>query len=115
MMARKYNEIHRLHEMLTEAGIEHEWVDRTPPGWNELVQTSPDLFEPHEFGWQIIVYESEDKRLVSAVEGWYTYGGHFGRIEIVGLTENGESVEGWLTAEEVFARVQKWRAEHGME
>lgn len=39
-------EIHRLHEMLTEAGIEHEWRDRTPPQWG-YVKVTADI----NWGW----------------------------------------------------------------
>lgn len=37
----------------------------------------------------------------------YSYGGDKGLLEIIGLAENdcGDGVEGWLTADEVFARI----------
>ena len=46
-MMRKFNEIVKLHEMLLEAGIEHDWVDRNPPGYPKTI-----IGEQHiDFGW----------------------------------------------------------------
>lgn len=115
-------EIVRLHEMLLAAGIEHEWRDRTPPGWKECVEELPHLFTPRNWGWQIIVYKPDGERLISAIEGWGTYGFNDGSdpvwseipsdlIEIMGLLTPEEaaldSVVGWLTAEDVFSRILK--------
>ena len=113
-------EIERLHNMLTDAGIDHEWRDRTPEGWDERCRryfqtTNPDSV----WGWQIIVYKEDGDRLISAIEGYGTYGyateddyrGPSDLIEIMGcLTPEEEkdgSVLGWLTAEEVFRRIQE--------
>ena len=116
-MPRKYNEIHRLHNMLTEAGIEHEWFDRNghfDPGGIAAKHFRAMRLEPIDWGWQIVVYRPDGERLVSAIEGYGTYGERDDRIEIMGLTrEDEDTVAGWLTAEDVFARIQEWRAEHG--
>lgn len=115
-------EIERLHEMLTDAGIEHEWRDRTPPGYDRMLRENPRLFDERNWGWQVIVYKENGDRLVSAVEGWGTYG--YGNathgidgsdetdgdlIEIMGLLtpdeEECDIVVGYLTAEEVFRRI----------
>ena len=111
-------EIHRLHEMLTEAGIEHEFRDRTPPGAKERAARSGI-----KWGYQVIVYYPDGQRMVSAIEGYGSYGfggwdhGSLGTdendgdlIEIMGLLEPGEgdgSVLGYLTAEEVFRRIKE--------
>ena len=99
--------------MLTDAGIEHEWKDRTPPGWG----TYNKGLEHIVWGWQIIVYKKDGERLISAIEGYgtYGYGSYFDEeedgdlIEIMGLLTPEEaehnSVAGWLTAEEVFRRI----------
>ena len=112
-------EIERLHKMLTDAGIDHEWKDRTPPGWGESVKRSPLFFEDVVWGWQIIVYKENGNRLISAIEGFgsYGYGSGFDEpgtsdlIEIMGLLtpeeEEHSTVAGWLTAEEVFRRIQE--------
>ena len=115
-------EIERLHNMLLEAGIEHEWKDRTPPHWGELVEEEPHLFGHIVWGWQIIVYKENGERLVSAIEGYGSYGHSSGfdldnpgvdLIEIMGLLKPEEEdngfcgVQGWLTAEEVFRRIKE--------
>lgn len=108
-------EIERLHKMLTDAGIEHEWVDRTPPGYDKFRKRIGEI----DWGWQIVIYKEDGDRLVSAIEGYGTYG--YGRwidendptdlIEIMGLLTPEEaerdSVVGYLTAEEVFRRIQE--------
>ena len=101
-------EIHRLHEMLQTAGIEHEYWDRRnqfdPRG--ELKALGYD----HDYGWQILVFYEDGDRMISVIEGWGTYGVEDDLLEIMGLLEPGEcddSVKGWLTAEDVFRRIQK--------
>ena len=110
-------EIHKLHAMLTEAGIEHKFRDRTPPGAHgrEL---------KINWGYQVCVYYPNGKRMISAIEGYGTYGygawdhGTLGSdekdgdlIEIMGLLTPEESehdsVAGYLTAEEVFRRIKE--------
>ena len=117
-------EICRLHDMLTEAGIEHEFRDRTPPGWGEFVKEYGRLY-PDEidldrnWGWQVIVYRRDGTRLISAIEGfgsigfgsWFDGGTDYDLIEIMGLLtpeEGGpDDVVGYLTAEEVFQRIKE--------
>ena len=111
-------EIHKLHDMLTEAGIEHEFRDRTP---------DESLRERHlemgiKWGYQVIVYYPDGERMISAIEGYGSYGfggwdhGTLGTdekdgdlIEIMGLLtpeeQQYDSVKGYLTAEEVFRRI----------
>jgi len=115
----KYKEIVRLHEMLQEAGIEHDWIDREErmvPKQERKFLRSREFWRDVDFGWQIIVYRDDGERLVSAIEGWGTYGEAEDRIEIKGLLtpeeSEGDSVVGWLTAEDVFARIERWRYEH---
>lgn len=120
-------EIVRLHEMLLDAGIEHEWLDRTPEGYGELRVKYPNSFGHINWGWQIVIHDEQGNRVISAIEGYGTYGyadeycpqyrgGNSDLIEIMGLLTPEEaeqdSVAGWLTAEDVFARIMRWRAEH---
>lgn len=101
-------EIERLHKMLTNAGIEHEWRARH--------------LRVENAGWQVLIRDDSGNVLLSAIEGWGTYGfggpdhGLLGTdekdgdlIEIMGcLTpeEGGrDSVLGYLTAEEVLDRI----------
>lgn len=118
-------EIHKLHEMLTEAGIEHSFTDRTPPGYKELEESRPPEERTNlNWGWQVCVYYPDGERMISAIEGYGTYGygawdhGVLGSdekdgdlIEIMGLLTPEESehdsVAGYLTAEEVFRRIKE--------
>ena len=112
-------EIHRLHEMLTEAGIEHEFRDRTPEG-----AEGRSALMGIKWGYQVIVYYPDGHRMISAIEGYGTYGyggwdhGLSGTtekdgdlIEIMGLLTPEEqefgTVKGYLTAEEVFRRIKE--------
>lgn len=95
----KYNEIHKLHEMLLDAGIEHEFVERR----KYLGDSGLD------WGYQICVYRPDGERLISVIEGFGTYGEANDLLEIMGLLtpeeEELNSVCGWLTAEDVFGRI----------
>ena len=102
-------EIERLHKMLLDAGIEHEWNDRST--WYCRSKYGREL----NWGYQVLIYRPNGDRLVSAVEGFGTHGygleGEQGDlIEIMGLLtpeeEEYDSVRGWLTAEEVFERIK---------
>lgn len=110
--------------MLTEAGIPHEWIDRTTPARRMYSYDWGGRRVQPKWGYQVIVYEANGDRLVSAIEGYGTYG--FGNIthgmdgsderdgdliEIMGLLtpeeEEDSSVVGYLTAEEVFRRIKE--------
>lgn len=113
-------EIHRLHEMLIEAGIEHEFRERAEPNVKPRYEKMGI-----DLGYQVIVYYPNGERMISAVEGWgtYGYGGRWDHgldgttekdgdlIEIMGLLTPEEaewdSVVGYLTAEEVFRRIKE--------
>ena len=95
-------EIERLHNMLADAGIEHQWIDRTPPHWKSFIESNaPELFLDISWGWQIRL--NIEKPFFSAIEGYGSYGyglrGESGdHIEI--MIDN--EVQGWLSAETVF-------------
>lgn len=105
-------EIERLHEMLLDAGIEHEWIDRQEEfGFDKL----PPSFDDVKWGYHIIVYKEDGERLISVIEGYGSYGyGYYAGfemdlLEIQGLLTPEErkqnDVAGWLTAEDVFDRI----------
>ena len=118
-------EICRLHEMLTEAGIEHAFLDRTPPGYEEIECRKPEFERLHiKWGYQVVVCYPDGQPMVSAIEGYGSYGfggwdhGTLGTdekdgdlIEIMGLLTPEErvcsKVKGYLTAEEVFRRIKE--------
>ena len=106
-------EIHKLHDMLTEAGIEHEFRDRTPDFNHERFKKLGI-----NWGWQVIVYYPDGERMISAIEGYGTYGyggwlddSNDDLIEIMGLLtpeeQEYDSVVGYLTAEDVFQRIKE--------
>ena len=58
------------------------------------------------------VWYPDDKHPVcDAICHWASYGHQTGLIEIMGLTHNNDSVEGYLNADEVFTRIKEhWEA-----
>lgn len=89
----EYKEIFRLKEMLEKAEI--------PFSFN-------DVFD----GYQIIYPDTEIQECVmDAIERKGSYGSQNDKIEIMGLLTEEESqdddVVGWLTAENVFERIEK--------
>lgn len=100
----QYNEILKLKSMLEEAGIVFDFYPR------KVINDDCD-------GYQIC-YPSDAGRVCSVIEGALTYGGVCDRLEIMGLLTKEERkdgiVKGWLTAEDVFARIEKhWEENYG--
>lgn len=85
-----YKEIIKLHRMLDDAGISY-------------------TFKPYADGYQLL-YAHDDNLFCSAIEHKYSYGHEKDLIEIMGLLTEEEAayddVVGYLTAEDVFARIQ---------
>lgn len=67
----------------------------------------PYVAEIDLFGATHVMYpeswEGDCRCSVICHEG--SYGGRDGLLEIMGLTDNEDDVEGWLTANDVFARI----------
>lgn len=104
--SKKYKEIFKLKKMLEDAEIPFDFFsiqDDIEPNTKEIM---PDFEHWH------INYPHRGKFIISAIEGIGSYGEQDDKIEIMGgLTEeekeNGDQVIGWLTAEEVFERIEK--------
>lgn len=62
-------------------------------------------------GEQVIYYHNGD-RICDAVCHSFSYGHEKGLLEMMGLCETEDEVEGYLTAEEVFKRIQKYHLTH---
>lgn len=95
-------EIERLHKMLTDAGIEHLWIDRAR--YDEI---SCAVFgEKVNWGWQIRLPMEEP--FFSAIEGFgsYGYGIHGEQGDSIEIML-GDEVTGHLTAEEVFDKIKE--------
>lgn len=56
-------------------------------------------------------YPDDEHPVCDAICHWCSYGHQTGLIEIMGLTHNNDSVEGYLNADEVFTRIKEhWEA-----
>ena len=87
-----YQEIHTLDKMLSEAKIPH------------TVDTFMD-------GWQIC-YPSDERRVCDVIEHFGSYGSEDDLLEIMGLCDTEDVVEGFLTAAECFKRIKEhWKSE----
>lgn len=87
---KSFEEIEKLSEMLDNAGIPHEDMN-----W---------------LGGKQVNYPSKQNVVCDAILNPYSYGHEEGLLEIMGLVNErkiGDSVEGYLTAEEVFKRIKK--------
>ena len=92
-------ELDKLEAYLKGRGIPHERIDEPSyPGFEGL--------ERH----QIIVYDDRGKRSWDAICNRCSYGGDQGLLEIMGKLvdkkRDGDSVAGWLTAENVINRLE---------
>lgn len=100
----KYTEIFKLRKMLNDAKIPFEFK-------NESLDFGPTNDFYH------IYYPAQGRDIVvcSVVQGFGTYGSTDNKLEIMGLLTDeerlGDSVVGSLTAEDVFSRINKHRAE----
>ena len=93
----RYTEIIKLHDMLKAAGITHE-------------------FKKFMDGWQVIYPADGPARVMDAVQNFGSYGADENLLEIMGLLtpeeEKHDTVLGYLTAKDVFARIQEhWGSE----
>ena len=105
--SKKYKEIFRLKKMLEDANIPFDFFEMDP----EARKIMPEFEHWH------INYPNRGNFIVSAVEGFGTYGEQDDKLEIMGgLTEEekeeGYNVVGWLTAEEVVERIKKLEEEN---
>lgn len=51
--------------------------------------------------------QAKKNPVCDAICHWSSYGHQTGLIEIMGLTHNDDSVEGYLNADEVFTRIKE--------
>ena len=124
----KYKEIFKLKEMLEKAEIPYIFIDRFEEDrklmknneyLNEYLKDKEyyqillfnDFREVMEYYNTYKVFDNE-KRIISIVQGYGTYGEEDDLLEIMGLlTEEEEKIDdvtGYLTAEDVFNRIVKY-------
>ena len=124
----KYKEIFKLKEMLEKAEIPYIFFDRFEEN-RKLMKINEYLNEylkDKEY-YQILLFNdfrevmdhyntykvfNNEKRIISIVQGYGTYGEEDDLLEIMGLlTEEEEKIDdvtGYLTAEDVFNRIVKY-------
>lgn len=124
----KYKEIFKLKEMLEKAEIPYIFIDRFEED-RKLMKNNEYLNEylkDKEY-YQILLFNdfrevmdhyntykvfNNEKRIISIVQGYGTYGEEDDLLEIMGLlTEEEEKIDdvtGYLTAEDVFNRIVKY-------
>lgn len=124
----KYKEIFKLKEMLEKAEIPYIFIDRFEKD-RKLMKNNEYLNEylkDKEY-YQILLFNDfrevmdhyntykvfdNEKRIISIVQGYGTYGEEDDLLEIMGLlTEEEEKIDdvtGYLTAEDVFNRIIKY-------
>ena len=124
----KYKEIFKLKEMLEKAEIPYIFIDRFEED-RKLMENNEYLNEylkDKEY-YQILLFNdfrevmehynkykvfNNEKRIISIVQGYVTYGEEDDLLEIMGLlTEEEEKIDdvtGYLTAEDVFNRIVKY-------
>lgn len=91
----RYREILRLDAMLTEKQIPH---------------TCQKFMD----GWQVTYPQNGKKRVMDAIEHFGSYGNEQDKLEIMGLLtpeeKKNDTVLGYLSAEEVFSRIDRhWK------
>ncbi len=95
-----------------EVTIEYEKQWGPIPENNEMDKLIPMLCKADipfdlaiHMGRPQIIYPSIEKHVCDAVLHWGSYGRENGLLEIMGLCDAEDDVEGWLTADEVFDRI----------
>ena len=105
-MSEKYTEIFRLKDKLDAIDLEHTFNDHTI--------YIPEANRKREH-YQILLYDEDGDRIVSIVQGEFTYGSNENKLEIMGLLTPEESecdsVVGYLSADEVYERIMKYYGE----
>ena len=119
-MKTQYKEIHKLKKMLEDADIPFDWIEGWGYGVEErklLSVIAPDLIDRYQICYPEGSFNNDEKRWISVIEGFGTYGNERDRLEIMGgftpwerYTHNdGDCVIGGLTAKNVFNRIKnKW-------
>ena len=123
-MKKKYKEIFKLKMMLEDAKIPFDWIE----GWGyneettkELMKIAPDLIDRYQICYPKDSFYNDEKRWISIIEGFGTYGSEQDKLEIMGGFTPSEKyfegckdddVKGYLTAHNVFSRIKKhWEGE----
>jgi hypothetical protein len=107
----KCGEIFKLHRMLDEAGIQHEFFDCSTKGLiTERVFYHLLYPSVEDYDRAMDLHTDHSSEVCSVIEGDTTFGNEQDLLEIRGLLtpeeEQNSSVCGYLTAENVFKRIK---------
>lgn len=104
---RDLTELNRLEEYLKTNRIPYERVDQD----DEFLDPEHVYCKGKSECHQLIVYNERGKRLWDAICHRGSYGAEAGLLEVMGdiVDEKtiGDTVEGWLTAEDIIRRIDK--------
>lgn len=117
----KYSEIFKLHDMLTKADIDHDFLKRKIDstgkihGWVYKNYTGPAMYQilyPNKESWDLMLPGEGARYLTcSIIEGPDTRGGDKNLLEVFGLIHGDDpdfdDLCGYLTAENVFNEIVK--------
>jgi len=81
-----YTEIKRLHELLEDDGLEHEFIR---------------LFD----GWQVLIFSDSELHMISCVQHFGSYGHEQNLIEMAGYKVD-EGDQGFLSADECYRHIR---------
>lgn len=119
-------EMQKLDKYLTEHNIEHTYGRRWPETDKRQnimrVTATGAIYHTKkenaiDGGWQIVVKDDSGNYLWDAICGYGSYGFDRGLIEIMGYIVSEDvcdSVEVWLTADEVIERIEKYYTSNGL-
>ena len=103
----KYKEIFKLKRMLEKADIPFEFIECF--GYDKrLLSAYPDIMDHYQICYPI----KGEGQIISVIGGFGAHGAEQDKLEIMGLLTpwerfEGNTVIGWLTAENVFKRIKK--------
>ena len=100
------SELDKLQEYLKQRGYRFQRVDSFPS--KQFLAACPIKEKGFGERHQIIVYKDDGNIWWDAICHWGSYGFEQGLLEIMGkeLTNDDDSVEGYLTAEEIINRLE---------
>lgn len=106
-------EMEKLVEYLDKSGVNYERI-REP-----IIVTFPDGIDRDIGRNQVVVYDTEGNFKWDAICHYGSYGYRAGLLEIYGnivdKKKDGDSVAGWLTAEDVIKRVKAQEVRHDVD
>lgn len=95
-------ELDKLEQWLHKHGYDYKRIDRDAENYEVEGFTVPIAFERH----QIIVY-CDNGILFDAICHYGSYGYDQGLLEVMGnIVQVNDTVEGWLTADEIIERLE---------